>query len=71
LDEATSALDAENERNLYQQLKNSGITFLSVGHRESLNEHHQFTLDFTGDQTWVFQGSNTESNCAFNNQPSP
>jgi vitamin B12/bleomycin/antimicrobial peptide transport system ATP-binding/permease protein len=57
LDEATSALDAENERNLYQQLKNSGITFLSVGHRESLNEHHQFTLDFAGDQTWVFQGS--------------
>jgi vitamin B12/bleomycin/antimicrobial peptide transport system ATP-binding/permease protein len=71
LDEATSALDAENERNLYQQLKDSGITFLSVGHRESLNEHHQFTLDFAGDQTWVFQGSNTESNCACNNQPSP
>jgi vitamin B12/bleomycin/antimicrobial peptide transport system ATP-binding/permease protein len=46
LDEATSALDGENERNLYQQLKDSGITFLSVGHRESLADYHSATLDF-------------------------
>lgn len=46
LDEATSALDGENERNLYQQLKDSGITFLSVGHRDSLTDYHASTLDF-------------------------
>ncbi|MCY7335643.1 MAG: ABC transporter ATP-binding protein/permease, partial [Chamaesiphon sp.] len=52
LDEATSALDAQNEKQLYQQLKNSGMTFLSVGHRESLSDYHQSILDFTTDRTW-------------------
>jgi vitamin B12/bleomycin/antimicrobial peptide transport system ATP-binding/permease protein len=52
LDEATSALDAENEKQLYQQLQASGITFLSVGHRESLSHYHQSILDLTAQQTW-------------------
>jgi vitamin B12/bleomycin/antimicrobial peptide transport system ATP-binding/permease protein len=47
LDEATSALDPQNEAHLYQQLQDSGITFLSVGHRESLNQYHQGVLDFS------------------------
>jgi vitamin B12/bleomycin/antimicrobial peptide transport system ATP-binding/permease protein len=51
LDEATSALDPQNEAHLYQQLQASGITFLSVGHRESLNQYHQGVLDFSGGQT--------------------
>jgi vitamin B12/bleomycin/antimicrobial peptide transport system ATP-binding/permease protein len=51
LDEATSALDSNNEAHLYQQLKDSGITFLSVGHRESLNQYHQAVLDFSVCQT--------------------
>jgi vitamin B12/bleomycin/antimicrobial peptide transport system ATP-binding/permease protein len=51
LDEATSALDPQNEAHLYQQLQASGITFLSVGHRESLNQYHQGVLDFSGRQT--------------------
>jgi vitamin B12/bleomycin/antimicrobial peptide transport system ATP-binding/permease protein len=51
LDEATSALDSNNEAHLYQQLQNSGITFLSVGHRESLNQYHQAVLDFSVRQT--------------------
>jgi vitamin B12/bleomycin/antimicrobial peptide transport system ATP-binding/permease protein len=50
LDEATSALDPQNEAHLYQQLQDSGITFLSVGHRESLNQYHQGVLDFSGGQ---------------------
>jgi vitamin B12/bleomycin/antimicrobial peptide transport system ATP-binding/permease protein len=50
LDEATSALDPQNEAHLYQQLQASGITFLSVGHRESLNQYHQGVLDFSGGQ---------------------
>jgi vitamin B12/bleomycin/antimicrobial peptide transport system ATP-binding/permease protein len=45
LDEATSALDSKNEECLYQQLQSSGMTFLSVGHRESLNNYHQSILD--------------------------
>jgi vitamin B12/bleomycin/antimicrobial peptide transport system ATP-binding/permease protein len=47
LDEATSALDSQNEAHLYQQLKESGITYLSVGHRESLSQYHQGVLDFS------------------------
>jgi vitamin B12/bleomycin/antimicrobial peptide transport system ATP-binding/permease protein len=47
LDEATSALDAKNEELLYQQLQASGMTFLSVGHRESLSNYHQSILELT------------------------
>jgi vitamin B12/bleomycin/antimicrobial peptide transport system ATP-binding/permease protein len=47
LDEATSALDPKNEKHLYQQLQAFGITFLSVGHRESLSNYHELILDLT------------------------
>jgi vitamin B12/bleomycin/antimicrobial peptide transport system ATP-binding/permease protein len=57
LDEATSALDPENEAQLYQQLQDSGITFLSIGHRESLSEYHPSILDFTAHQTWFLKAS--------------
>jgi vitamin B12/bleomycin/antimicrobial peptide transport system ATP-binding/permease protein len=53
LDEATSALDPQNEKQLYQQLQASGMTFLSVGHRESLSNYHQSILDLTPDKNWV------------------
>jgi vitamin B12/bleomycin/antimicrobial peptide transport system ATP-binding/permease protein len=45
LDEATSALDPENERHLYEQLQASGMSFLSVGHRESLSDYHTAVLN--------------------------
>jgi vitamin B12/bleomycin/antimicrobial peptide transport system ATP-binding/permease protein len=51
LDEATSALDANNEAHLYQELQASGMTFLSVGHRESLSNYHQSILDLTAVDT--------------------
>jgi vitamin B12/bleomycin/antimicrobial peptide transport system ATP-binding/permease protein len=57
LDEATSALDSKNEEHLYQQLQDSGMTFLSVGHRESLSHYHQSILDFTANQTWSLEAS--------------
>jgi vitamin B12/bleomycin/antimicrobial peptide transport system ATP-binding/permease protein len=47
LDEATSALDSKNEELLYQQLQASGMTFLSVGHRDSLTNYHQSILELT------------------------
>jgi vitamin B12/bleomycin/antimicrobial peptide transport system ATP-binding/permease protein len=55
LDEATSALDAQNEQQLYELLQASGMTYLSVGHRESLSNYHQSILDFTADRTWSLQ----------------
>jgi vitamin B12/bleomycin/antimicrobial peptide transport system ATP-binding/permease protein len=52
LDEATSALDTQNEKQLYQQLRDSGMTFLSVGHRETLIDYHHSILDLATDRSW-------------------
>ncbi|EAW42586.1 ATP-binding cassette domain-containing protein, partial [Nodularia spumigena] len=52
LDEATSALDLKNEGNLYQQLREAKTTFISVGHRESLFDYHQWVLELSQDSSW-------------------
>jgi vitamin B12/bleomycin/antimicrobial peptide transport system ATP-binding/permease protein len=55
LDEATSALDLANEAKLYDHLRHTGTTFVSVGHRESLSKYHQNTLELGADHTWVLR----------------
>nr|AGZ05268.1 McyH [Nostoc sp. 152] len=52
LDEATSALDLRNEENLYQKLQETQTTFISVGHRESLFNYHQWVLELSQDSSW-------------------
>ncbi|MBD2208749.1 ABC transporter ATP-binding protein/permease [Nostoc linckia FACHB-104] len=52
LDEATSALDLKNEEQMYQQLQQSGTTFISVGHRESLFSYHQLVLELSDESSW-------------------
>uniref|UniRef100_A0A0C1N0J4 ABC transporter n=1 Tax=Tolypothrix bouteillei VB521301 TaxID=1479485 RepID=A0A0C1N0J4_9CYAN len=52
LDEATSALDLKNEGSLYQQLQTTKTTFISVGHRESLFDYHQWVLELSQDSRW-------------------
>ena len=52
LDEATSALDLQNEGSLYQQLQDTKTTFISVGHRESLFDYHQWVLELSQDSSW-------------------
>ncbi|BBD53462.1 ATP-binding cassette domain-containing protein [Planktothrix agardhii] len=52
LDESTSALDLINEKNLYQQLKETKTTFISVGHRESIFDYHQWVLELSPDSGW-------------------
>ncbi len=52
LDEATSALDLKNEGNLYQKLQSTKTTFISVGHRESLFNYHQWVLELSHDSNW-------------------
>jgi vitamin B12/bleomycin/antimicrobial peptide transport system ATP-binding/permease protein len=61
LDEATSALDAKNEQQLYALLQASGMTYLSVGHRESLSNYHRSVLDFTSDRTWSLSAADPQS----------
>lgn len=45
LDESTSALDTANEERLYGILKDRGVAFISVGHRDSLRQFHGQVLD--------------------------
>ncbi|KAJ4824083.1 Canalicular multispecific organic anion transporter 1, partial [Turnera subulata] len=44
LDESTSALDEANEGHLYRQIEAAGITYISVGHRRTLYDHHSQIL---------------------------
>lgn len=53
LDEATSALDEVNEEHLYEMLHASGTTYISVGHRPSLQRYHRNVLKLTGDGGWT------------------
>ena len=52
LDEATSALDVANEARLYAQLRGSGATYVSVGHRPSLFAFHDTVLELQGKGEW-------------------
>ncbi|MEM6404754.1 MAG: ATP-binding cassette domain-containing protein, partial [Cyanobacteria bacterium P01_D01_bin.116] len=52
LDEATSALDEINESQLYQQLQQTGITYISVGHNPQLLNYHQQILEIGNKQNW-------------------
>jgi vitamin B12/bleomycin/antimicrobial peptide transport system ATP-binding/permease protein len=56
LDEATSALDLKNEQHLYEQLRATKTTFVSVGHRISLLQYHQQVLELLGDKSWRLMG---------------
>lgn len=53
LDEATSALDIKNEATLYEHLQHTNTTFISVGHRPTLRQYHQWVLELQPDQSWT------------------
>lgn len=42
----------KNEENLYHQLQSTKTTFISVGHRESLLDYHQWVLELLQDARW-------------------
>src|SRR6185436_914207 len=52
LDEATSALDEPNERLLYEQLRELGIAYVSVGHRSTLKPFHDHLITLRVDGSW-------------------
>ncbi|XP_069772185.1 lysosomal cobalamin transporter ABCD4 isoform X2 [Narcine bancroftii] len=52
LDEATSALTEETEAELYNICKQLGMTVISVGHRSSLEKHHDSVLTLLGGGRW-------------------
>ena len=55
LDEATSALDIPLEERLYTLLRESGVTFISVGHRPSVIRFHDGVLTLTGEGGWKIE----------------
>ncbi|GAB5573024.1 lysosomal cobalamin transporter ABCD4 isoform X1 [Prionailurus iriomotensis] len=52
LDEATSALTEEVESELYRIGQQLGMTFISVGHRHSLEKFHSLVLKLCGEGRW-------------------
>lgn len=52
LDEATSALDEENEAAMYGLLRDSGMTYVSVGHRSTLKQFHDTILVLDENGGW-------------------
>ena len=52
LDEATSSLDVKNEKLLYNQLQQSNITYISVGHRSTLVDYHDSVLRINNDRSY-------------------
>jgi putative ATP-binding cassette transporter len=52
LDEATSALDETNQEELYLKLRESGISFISVGHRTTLIQYHDRILELDRSGSW-------------------
>jgi ABC-type uncharacterized transport system fused permease/ATPase subunit len=58
LDEATSAIDEKTELHLYKQLQ--GITYISVGHRDSLIPLHHSVLELSGQGKWQLRSGRSE-----------
>ncbi len=52
LDEATSALDSTNEAALYEHLRASGTTLISIAHRPAVLKHHTHVLELQGEGAW-------------------
>lgn len=52
LDEATSAVDIDTEAHLYTVLRESGASYVSVGHRETILKHHEWALELFPGGTW-------------------
>lgn len=52
LDEATSALDEQNQEELYHRIRESSISFISVGHRTTLIPYHDRLLLLDRSGSW-------------------
>lgn len=56
LDEATSAMDIPTESKVYETLQETGCTFVSVGHRQTILKFHDRALNLSGGGKWKLVG---------------
>lgn len=62
LDEATSALDEDNEQLMYNKLRELGHSFVSVGHRSSLIQFHDYVLQIGKNGMWTWEKTDNIDN---------
>lgn len=62
LDESTSALSIDIEDRIYNLLKRKNITCISVGHRPTLIQYHDYILKLDGKGGWIFGKKETFRN---------
>ncbi|KAJ2595512.1 ATP-binding cassette long-chain fatty acid transporter pxa2 [Coemansia sp. RSA 1722] len=54
MDECTSAVSMDIEKTMYTHATNLGITLLTVSHRQSLWQYHNYILQYDGQGGYVF-----------------
>jgi ATP-binding cassette subfamily D (ALD) protein 3 len=55
LDECTSAVSVDVEGSMYKYCREVGITLLTVSHRKSLWQHHEYVLHLDGREGYSFR----------------
>ncbi len=59
IDEGTSAVSNELEAKFYGTLKATGVTFISVAHRDAVRKYHDCVLTLDGKQGYTFERMQT------------
>lgn len=61
LDECTSAVSVDVEGSMYRYCRDVGITLLTVSHRKSLWQHHEYVLHLDGRGNYSFKPIESET----------